>query len=128
MTGVDTALWLADAGHEVTLAEAGPAILSNREVFTDAGVLPKILSDKGVTILTDAEVTARGNDGVRTADGRLIPAATVLAAVGHDSDSGLASALREAAPELEVVTLGSAARNGRVLDALHGAFFEARRA
>jgi 2,4-dienoyl-CoA reductase-like NADH-dependent reductase (Old Yellow Enzyme family)/thioredoxin reductase len=128
MTGADTALWLADAGHEVTLAEAGEAILGNREVFTDAGALPKFLADKGVAILTGAEVTGLGDDGARTADGRLIPAATVLVAIGHDSDSGLASALREAAPDLEVVTLGGAARNGRVFDALHGAFFESRRA
>ncbi|MGW9133932.1 oxidoreductase [Streptomyces sp. NPDC055681] len=128
MTGADTALWLADAGHVVTLAEAGEAILGNREVFTDAGALPKILADKGVNIVTGAEVTGQDGDGVRTADGRLIPAATVLAAIGNDSDSGFATALREAAPELEVVTIGSAARNGRVFDALHGAFFEARRA
>lgn len=128
MTGADTALWLAGAGHEVTLAEAGPGILGNREVFTDAMVLPQILADKGVAVLTGAEVTECGEDAVRTADGRLIPAATVLAAIGNDSGSGLATALCEAAPDLEVVTLGSAARNGRVFDALHGAFFEARRA
>ncbi|MET7928847.1 FAD-dependent oxidoreductase [Streptomyces sp. NPDC005349] len=128
MAGADTALWLAGAGHEVTLAEAGPGILGNREVFTDAMVLPQILADMGVVVLTGAEVTECGKDGVRTVDGRLIPAATVLAAIGNDSGSGLATALREAAPDLEVVTLGSAARNGRVFDALHGAFFEARRA
>lgn len=81
-----------------------------------------------MNIVTGAEVTGHDGDGVRTADGRLIPAATVLAAIGNDSDSGFATALREAAPELEVVTIGSAARNGRVFDALHGAFFEARRA
>ncbi|GII63737.1 2-enoate reductase [Sphaerisporangium krabiense] len=128
ITGADTALWLAGAGHEVTLVEAGPAILANREVFTDAMALPGILEGKGVTIITGAEVAEVTGEGVRTATGRVVPAATVLVATGRVPDPSLADALRAAAPHVEVVTLGDAARPGRVMDALHGAFFAARRA
>ena len=127
MVGADTALWLSDAGHEVTLAEAGPGILGNGEVFTDAEALPGFLANHGVRVLTSSEVTAIDSKGARTSDGRLLPAASVLVAVGHDSDPALAEALRETAPDLDVVTVGDAARNGRVLDAFHTAYFAARR-
>ncbi|MFI0350004.1 FAD-dependent oxidoreductase [Actinomadura sp. 9N407] len=125
LTGADTALWLADAGHEVTLVEAAPAILSRGEVFTDAMALPEVLAAKGVSIVTGTEIIAVAPDGARTAGGSVIPAATVIAAIGYDTDTTLSDALREA--EAEVVTLGNG-RTHRVLDALHEGFFAARRA
>lgn len=126
MTGADTALWLADAGHDVTLAEASDDVLGNREVFTDTAALPGLLAEKGVRIATGCEVTSAESGGARTADGRLLAAASVLVAVGRDGDPRLADAVRGAAPGMEVVTLGDAASGRRVLDALHGAFFAAR--
>ncbi|MEV4670657.1 MULTISPECIES: FAD-dependent oxidoreductase [Actinomadura] len=126
MTGADTALWLADAGHRVTLVEAGPAPLGNGEVFTDAAALPGLLAEAGVTVVTGTEITGADGAGARTADGRTIPAATVLAATGYDAAPDLAEAAR--ATGAEVVVLGGARRPGRVMDALHDAFFAARNA
>lgn len=124
MTGADTALWLADAGHRVTLAEAGPALLANREVFTDAASLPGLLAEAGVTVVTGTEITGADEAGARTADGRAIPAATVLAATGYAVATDLVEAAR--ATGAEVAVLGGARRPGRVMDALHDAFFAAR--
>ncbi|SEG88755.1 2,4-dienoyl-CoA reductase [Thermomonospora echinospora] len=124
LTGVDTALWLADAGHDVTIVEAAPALLANREVFTDAGALPGLLVEAGVKVITGTTVTGADDGGARTADGGSIPAATVLAATGYTTDPALADAVRETGAQ--VVVLGGARRPGRVLDALHDAFFAAR--
>lgn len=128
LTGADTALWLAEAGHEVTLLEAGPELLTHAEVFTDAMGLPGLLAEHGVTVRTGARVTGVETGGARLEDGTLVPAATVVAALGRRADTAFADELRAAAPGLDVVVLGNAAAPGRVLDALHGAFFTARRA
>ncbi|GGV19172.1 2-enoate reductase [Actinomadura cremea] len=124
MTGADTALWLADAGHEVTIVEAGPALLANQEVFTDAASLPGLLAEAGVTVVTGTEVTGADETGARTADGGTVPAATVLTATGYAANPVLADAVR--ATGAEVTVLGGARRPGRVMDALHDAFFAAR--
>lgn len=124
LTGVDTALWLADAGHRVTVVEAGPALLGNGEVFTDAITLPDLLAEAGVTVVTGTTVTGADASGARTADGGTIPAATVLAATGYTTDPAFADAVRETGAEVTVI--GGARRTGRVFDALHDAFFAAR--
>lgn len=126
MTGVDTALWLAESGHEVTVAEAGPALLGNNEVFTDAASLPGLLAEAGVRVLTGTEVVGADASGARTAGGGTLTAATVLTATGYTTDPALAEAVRGAGAEVHV--LGGARRPGRVMDALHDAFFAARTA
>ncbi|WP_418345884.1 hypothetical protein [Rhodococcus pyridinivorans] len=63
--------------------------------------------------------------GVVLRDGEVLPAALIVLALGRRaSDGALITGLREAG--VEVVTVGSADRPGRVMDAIHGAFFAAR--
>jgi pyruvate/2-oxoglutarate dehydrogenase complex dihydrolipoamide dehydrogenase (E3) component len=129
MTGVETALWLADAGVETTLVEQAEAILSNNEVFTDALNLPGLLADAGVTVRTGTKAVSATSTSVKvqtTAGTEEIPAGTVLAATGYTGDLGLAEELGASAPGLEVVAVGGAVHSGRVYDALHEAFFAAR--
>lgn len=131
MTGVDTALWLADSGvSDVTVIEQEPALLLG-EVFTDLLALPGLLVGKGVSIRTEVRAVSVRADGVLTEgpEGRpeTIPARTVLVACGSDGDQGLADELRTADPDRDVIVLGSARHSGRVFDALHDAFFAARR-
>jgi hypothetical protein len=88
-------------------------------------LLPQRLSLAGVTARTDAEVVEVTEAGVVLRDGEVLPAALVVLALGRrPSDGALTTGLREAG--VDVVTVGSADRPGRVMDAIHGAFFAAR--
>jgi pyruvate/2-oxoglutarate dehydrogenase complex dihydrolipoamide dehydrogenase (E3) component len=130
LTGTETALWLASAGHaDVVIAEAGPALLGNNEVFTDAATLPGLLAEKGVDVRVNARAVAVHTSSVtvETEDGREeIKAGTVLLACGYDAAPTLADEVRALAPTVETVVIGGAARNGRLYDSLHDAYFTAR--
>jgi 2,4-dienoyl-CoA reductase-like NADH-dependent reductase (Old Yellow Enzyme family)/thioredoxin reductase len=130
LTGAETALWLASAGHtDVVIAEAGPALLANGEVFTDAATLPGLLAEQGVDVRVEARVVEVDSSSVtvETAKGREeIKAATVLLACGYEAAPGLADELRTVAPAVETVVIGGAARSGRLHDSLHDAYFTAR--
>jgi 2,4-dienoyl-CoA reductase-like NADH-dependent reductase (Old Yellow Enzyme family)/thioredoxin reductase len=131
MTGVDLALWLSGGGVDVTIIEAEAALLSHDEVFSDAMTLPALLAEAGVKVRPGHRaigVTAEGVEALR-ADGAtdIVPAATVVAAIGYDSECGLRDQLRAQNVTAEVATIGGAARLGRLMNALHDAFFVARR-
>lgn len=132
-TGVETALRLVDSGRgDLTVVEAEPSLLAHGEVFTDALALPELLSANDVPVMTSTRAVRTSADGVvvTVADGddlKIIPAATVVVACGYDGDTRLADEVRATDARLEITVLGSARRSGRVLDALHDAFFAARR-
>lgn len=131
MTGVDTALRLTDAElSDIVVIEQEPALLT-KEVFTDALGLPGLLADKDVSVRTGTRAVAIHPDGVRVAgegeDLETIPARTVVVACGFVGDPSLADDLRAVDPHRDVILLGSARQSGRVFDALHDAFFTARR-
>ncbi len=131
LQGCDTALRLAELGDvEVTLIERNATLLSRSDVFTDVAVLPERLVEAGVTVRTQTSVSAVDPGQVTLVTGdtgavESVPADVVVAAVGREVSSGrLATALGDAG--IETVTVGSARRPGRVMDAVHDAFFTAR--
>jgi 2,4-dienoyl-CoA reductase-like NADH-dependent reductase (Old Yellow Enzyme family)/thioredoxin reductase len=131
MTGVDMALWLSSAGTaEVTLMEAEAAVLSHSEVFTDALTLPGILTEKGVKVVTGSRAVDVDSAGVvvhRDGGAReTIPAAVIIPAMGYVSNPKQVESLRSELTGTEVIAIGGAHRHGRVMDALHEAFFTAR--
>jgi NADPH-dependent 2,4-dienoyl-CoA reductase/sulfur reductase-like enzyme len=114
LSGCDTALWLANAGvPDVTLIEAEPELLSHDEVFYDRFGLPGMLARAGVKIRT----------GVRVQSAQELAPATVIVACGYEPNRKLAEEIRDA----EVVVVGTARSGARVMDAIHDAFFAARR-
>lgn len=124
--GCETALRLREIdGVDVTIVERGDAIVTGKEVKYDAFAFPSLLEKSGVTVRLGAEATAITKTGVTIAGGDEIRADWVVTALGREAaPSALADGLRAAG--VEVVTIGSADRPGRVYDALHSAHFAAR--
>jgi 2,4-dienoyl-CoA reductase (NADPH2) len=109
----------AQGSHRVTvlemLAKAGKGIGRSTKWITFAK-----LKRRGVTVRTKVEVHAIDRAGVRhTCDGgeeELLPADTVILATGARPNDALAGELADRG--LEVVTVGDAAGEGNLLDAI----------
>jgi 2,4-dienoyl-CoA reductase-like NADH-dependent reductase (Old Yellow Enzyme family)/thioredoxin reductase len=132
LTGCDTALWLAGCRiGDVTVVEAEPELLSHDEVFTDKLGLPAIMTHAGVRLCPGARAVAVTSEGVCINDPhgaeQLVPARTVIVACGYQPERQLADELAQQAPQIETVVIGTARAGARVMDALHDAFFAARR-
>jgi pyruvate/2-oxoglutarate dehydrogenase complex dihydrolipoamide dehydrogenase (E3) component len=132
--GADAALRLLELPDvSVTLFDRGDQLLRGPEVKYDAMVMPKRLAEADVDVRLGTEVVAVEAKGVRVrpADGavgddELYEADWVVLALGREpSSSPLAEELATAG--VPVVTIGSAQTPGRVYDALHTAYFTARR-
>lgn len=128
--GAETALRVSELpGVSVTVLEKQDVLLSGPEVKYDQMVLPARLAEAGVQVRFGHEATAFDPDGVlcRTAaGGDRVAADWVVHALGRRAaTTDLADALR--AQAVSVVTIGSAETPGRVYDALHSAYFAARR-
>jgi len=131
LTGCETALWLQQAGHgDITLIDSASSVLSRGYVFTDEMGMPTILDRHHIAVHTgtEAQEFAEGGIVVRNGSGvsSVVPARTVVVACGYEGRSELYDALRSKAPQLPVERIGSARKEGRVMDALHDAFFTAR--
>lgn len=142
--GCETALRLREIEgvDHVTIVERGDALATGDEVKYDVFAFPELLAQAGVTVLLGTEATAITKTGVTLAKSAgtknsgtrnngdpsgedEIAADWVITALGRESaPHALADDLREAG--VEVVTIGSADRPGRVYDALHSAYFAAR--
>lgn len=131
LVGCDAALRLRRAGAQVILVERNGRLLSDSDVFTDQGGIPPLLEREGVTILTGQEAIAGGDAVVRLRDSegreQLLEADLVIAAIGFRHDASLEEELAAECPSLPVEVIGTARSGGRVMDALHDAFFAARR-
>ncbi|MGW1028004.1 oxidoreductase [Streptomyces sp. NPDC002577] len=129
--GCESALRLAELpGTTVLVLERGEQLMRGDEVKYDALVLPGRLAEAGVEVRTGCEVVAVEDKGVRVrgADDseETVETDAVVLALGRKPSTGtLAAEIREAG--VPVATIGSAAVPGRVYDALHTAYFTARR-
>lgn len=113
---------------EITLVERGAALLAGDEVFTDVMLLPSLLEKAGVQIRTSTTAVSVDPAGVTVeaaGERSRIPADTVILAAGrHRPDDEFRARLEERGHR--VIVVGSAQRPGRVFDAIHSSFFEAR--
>ncbi len=102
--GAEVAGVAASAGVDVVVLEAAGAPLSAALGSTVGGLTVPWYAAAGVRLLTGTQVVEVGADGVRLADGTLVPADVVLAAVGaRPSTDWVAGALpREADGSLRV--------------------------
>lgn len=91
---VETAAQLAELGHECTMVMLESKCLEATFGHTVSGYVDGLLRDHGVSMVTTAQVAAfEGEDrvtGVRTSDGRVIPADVVVVGVGAVPDVKLA--------------------------------------
>lgn len=132
MAGCDTALWLGHAGRtDVTLVEAQASIMANDYVFTDVNGMPAQLAKYGVAVMTDAHVMAIGLNEVTVQSEKgmvAVPAKSVLWAGGYKPKTEIYNELRELRGHAAVTLVGTAAKGGRIMDALHHSFFSCFRA
>lgn len=92
--GLEAAWELKKAGLEVSVLEAAPVLMGRQLDNGSAEILKQIAAENGIDILTGVSVEAiEGEehvDGVRLADGRMIPAEVVVVSAGVRANTSLA--------------------------------------
>ena len=123
LVGTETALDLAEKGHDVTIVEMLPRIM-NDVASTDLiayseriAVLDnmKVLTNTRLTEVKRKGVVVSGPKGTFELDGD-----TVILALGFKSNNGLASELKARGKPVKVI--GDAVKPGKIMDAIHTAY------
>jgi len=122
--GAETAEFLAEKGNEVTLIESSKDIaVELKSVAFSHGLLLLSLKHLGVKILTEATVEKANKSGVTVKQNNqryIIPADTVVLALGAKSDRTLADQLSKVDVELHIA--GDCAGVGRMPKAIKEGF------
>jgi 2-enoate reductase len=129
LVGCETALWLKNAGHQVTIVELQPKILSLAAPLCDANIdmLTDLLKFKQIPVLTEAAIsgTASGGFTVRQKGKEtVVEADSAILAVGYSSDHGLWDQVR--ASGRETYLLGDARKVQNIMYAVWDAYEVAR--
>ncbi len=122
LVGSETALDLAENGHDVALVEMLPQIM-NGVATTDliayseriAKTALRVMTNTRLLSITDSGAVVKGPKGEETLD-----ADTVILALGLKADHALYDELKAAGKEAYVV--GDAVRAGKIFDAIHTAY------
>ena len=125
LVGVETALYLADAGKEVAVVEmtSKAAREANR---LHAEALRLAIAERKVNILTDTRCVRIEDDGVvveKDGETTLLPADTVVYCVGMRSDAEPYAQLYDCAPE--VYRVGDCIKPGTVREAILTGYYTA---
>ena len=125
MIGTETAIDLAEKGHEVTIVEMKDAIMADCAVTDIIAYYEKIGINRIAVIpgLRVTEVTDQGVRGVndRTGSRTELPADSVVIAVGLKPRHAFYDTLA-GEPDLEVYEIGDCVKAGKILDAFHTAY------
>lgn len=118
----EIALHLTMKGREVTILEMLPTFA--RDIgMARRGFLRRVLAMHGVNVVTEARVTAITDKGVQFIDKegktQIIPADTVVLAVGTHSSNDIYQKLQDRVPELYII--GDAKQPRKAMDAIHEA-------
>lgn len=122
LVGSETALDLAENGHEVTLVEMLPQIM-NGVAVTDLLAYTERIAKTDMRILTSTRLMAVTDEGavVQGPKGEMVlPADTVILAIGFKPCQELYAALQAAGKEAYLV--GDAVKAGKIYDAFHTAY------
>ena len=122
LIGTETAIWLAEQGHGVSLVEMLPEIM-NGVAATDCMAYQERIAGAGMAVYTDArlekigekEITVKMRKGERS-----IPADTVVIAVGLKARQSLYEELL--ADGKKAYLIGDAVKPGKIFDAFHTAY------
>ena len=117
--GGETAEFIAQTNHDVTILEMRPSILADMFIGNMGSLLQHIQAN-GIRSITNATVTAINEAGVSYSDQEgkthTIPAATVVSAFGYRAFNPLEKAAKAVCKEVHVV--GSAVKAGNALVAI----------
>jgi pyruvate/2-oxoglutarate dehydrogenase complex dihydrolipoamide dehydrogenase (E3) component len=121
-TGCETADWLAVSGRDITVVEMLPEVLPRMKQIPKGRLMAR-LSEKGVTILTNAEVTSIETNKVcvtqKDGGACMPPADTVIVAIEPERENDLLKALEGKGGE--VLGVGDAVAPGTIGSALRSA-------
>ena len=130
LVGAELGLWLAQEGKQVTIVEMTPQILGGPKAmpFPNYDMLKDLLNHHNIEILTETaaeSVTAEGLVVRNNGEEKLIPADTIISAVGYRSDNSL---FKEMSTETdkEMYILGDAKNVHNIMYAVWDAYEVAR--
>ncbi len=122
LVGSETALYLAENGHNVTLAEMLPQIMNDVAV-TDLLAYTERIGKTNMRVLTSTKLIEIVDDGVlvkNKAGTSKLQADTVILALGFESRQDLYNVLLEKGKEAYLI--GDAVKPGKIMDAMHTAY------
>ena len=122
LVGSETALWLAENGHDVTLVGRGPQIMKG-VASTDALAYTERIEKAGMNICTNTTPLEIVDGGVMVkfkGEVRKIEADTVVYAFGAAAQHALCDELK--AQGREVYLVGDAKGPAKIMDAIHTAY------
>lgn len=125
MIGTETAIDLAEKGHEVTIVEMKDAIMADCAV-TDVIAYYEKIGKNRIQVIPGFRVTEVCAGGVRGVNDRTgarmeLPGDNVVVAVGLSARHSLYDTLA-GEPDLEVYEVGDCVKAGKILDAFHTAY------
>ena len=126
LVGIELGLFLAMQGKKVTLVEMLPSLNYGHEVV-HGGLLDLKLEEYGIEVnlgTKAVEILPEGVTVEHEGERRLIPADTVVYAVGQRPEWDAVDALRSLAPEF--YQIGDCSRPRNIMSATHEAYFAAR--
>jgi 2,4-dienoyl-CoA reductase-like NADH-dependent reductase (Old Yellow Enzyme family)/thioredoxin reductase len=113
--GCDTAEWLAERGHDVTILEYADQLAPRKEVISRIDMLDQFHDRENLDWETDCQVTEITNSAVTVADSNGVEstfvADSVVLAVGHEGKDSLAGQLDSLPVDVYVVGDARASRN-----------------
>jgi 2,4-dienoyl-CoA reductase-like NADH-dependent reductase (Old Yellow Enzyme family)/thioredoxin reductase len=127
LTGVETALGLAQQGKKVTLIEmmGTEAVMKDAAMITRYGLLNS-LAENNVQIIPHTKLEAITETGIRAMDSRFnskdYPADTIVLATGMKARKDKVNELRRLIPETEVFVIGDCYQPRNLVCATHDGF------
>lgn len=128
-TGCETAEYLLERGHQVTLIEMTDKLGAGMEQIARRVVYSK-LKQSGGAVLLNSKVTAVAPGRVIYQDTRTgaegsVEADTIILALGYRPDTRLVEGLSKHNPPYPVIPIGDAAKPGNIAEAIHSAAIKA---
>jgi 2,4-dienoyl-CoA reductase-like NADH-dependent reductase (Old Yellow Enzyme family)/thioredoxin reductase len=117
--GCETACYLADKGHKVTIIEILPELMTEQYINNVRMLMYQLLADKGVQYFTNNEVIQIDDKTVEVKGpegGRTLSADSVVVAVGFSPDEDMRETLRLGCAEVHIV--GDCGKLGRIREAV----------
>ena len=129
LVGCETAVWLNDLGVKVTIVEQAPNILALSGPLCHANhdMLHDLLVYKKIDILTSSTVAAPVENGFKVVSGdkeTIVPAESLILAIGYQSERSLYDQVRNLVPE--VYRIGDSRQVSNIMYAIWDAYEVAR--
>jgi 2,4-dienoyl-CoA reductase-like NADH-dependent reductase (Old Yellow Enzyme family)/NADPH-dependent 2,4-dienoyl-CoA reductase/sulfur reductase-like enzyme len=129
LAGCETALQLADKGHQVIIVEMLDQLASEVGNMALAAILDQVTRRKNITVRTGAKCVEIQPDGVKieTASGEkeTIPGDTVVCSLGMSAKRNEVENLRTAAGQAAIFEVGDCVRGAKVFEAVSEGFMAA---